>query len=226
MGCSPGHLLLFRQPWKCFPPLSRKLRKLYESPEVFKTFFQKCCSEVVYSGHVERSFDNLDKNLPVKIQVFLVKVQKRRKTNFFKSLFRHFSTVQLSYCFDKPDFFFAKIRKNSIKVLKKMLILWITFITFSQSSAEDTWNLLLATCHKFFAKRRLLSLRDRKRWNNYSSLQKTSKPSAAPVGCSFEKLSKNSRQKSNKIAQRPNNLSKVSSFQRNVLKLFVWTLWK
>ena len=119
MGCSPGHLLLFRQPWKCFPPLSRKLRKLYESPEVFKTFFQKCCSEVVYSGHVERSFDNIDKNLPVKIQVFLVKVQRRRKTNFFKSLFWHFSTVHLSYCFDKPDCFFCQNQKKLNQSSKK-----------------------------------------------------------------------------------------------------------
>ena len=33
-----------------------------------------------------------------------------------------------------------------------MLIVWIIFIIFSQSSADDTWNSLLATCHKFLPK--------------------------------------------------------------------------
>ena len=33
-----------------------------------------------------------------------------------------------------------------------MLIVWIKIIIFSQSSAEDTWNSLLATCHKFLQK--------------------------------------------------------------------------
>ena len=42
--CSLGYLLLFCQPWKNFPPLSRKLQKLSERPEVFKTSFEKCCS--------------------------------------------------------------------------------------------------------------------------------------------------------------------------------------
>ena len=32
-----------------------------------------------FSGHVKSSFDNPAKNFPVKIQVFLVKVQKNEK---------------------------------------------------------------------------------------------------------------------------------------------------
>ena len=52
-----------------------------------------------------------------------------------------------------------------------------------------------------------------------------SKRSAAPVGCSSEKFDKTSHQKFKNFAQRPKTLSKVSSFQRNVLKLFLWTLW-
>ena len=34
----------FANPDKTFPPLSRKLQKLYENLEVFKTSFRKCCS--------------------------------------------------------------------------------------------------------------------------------------------------------------------------------------
>ena len=34
----------FANPDKTFPPLSRKLQKLSENPEVFKTSFRKCCS--------------------------------------------------------------------------------------------------------------------------------------------------------------------------------------
>ena len=39
----------------------------------------------------------------------------------------------------------------------------------------------------------------------------------------WKNCQKNSRQKSNIFAQRPKNLSKISSFQGNVLKLFLWT---
>ena len=34
----------FANPDKIFPPLSQKLQKLSENPEVFKTSFRKCCS--------------------------------------------------------------------------------------------------------------------------------------------------------------------------------------
>ena len=51
------------------------------------------------------------------------------------------------------------------------------------------------------------------------SPKKTSKRSAAPLGCSFKKFDKKSRRKSKKFAQRPKNLSKVSSLQRNLLEL-------
>ena len=53
------------------------------------------------------------------------------------------------------------------------------------------------------------------------SSKKTSKRSAAPLGCSFKKFDKKSRRKSKKFAQRPKNLSKVSSLQRNLLELLL-----
>ena len=76
------------------------------------------------SGHVKSSFDNIAKNFPVKTQVFFVKVQKKTKKPIAQEFFQwRFSCVHLDYCFDTPDYFFAKIRKNSIKVLKKMSLI-------------------------------------------------------------------------------------------------------
>ena len=95
-----------------------------------------------------------------------------------------------------------------------MIIVQITFIIFfkvllrtREMHFEEPWL-------KFFAKRRLLSLRYRKGSNNYSlvfSPKKTSKRSAAPAPrLQFqESWQKNSRQKSNNFAQRPKNLSRV-----------------
>ena len=65
-----------------------------------------------FSGHLKSSFGNPTKNFPVKIQIFLVKVQKRRKTNCSRVFFRSFYSVRLAYCFDTPDYFFAKIRNK------------------------------------------------------------------------------------------------------------------
>ena len=79
---------------------------------------------------------------------------------------------------------------NLIQGPRKMVIIEITFIIFSHSFAEDTWNALLATCRKFFAKRRLLSLTDRKHSSNYSSFKKKIKRSAGHASCSFEKITK------------------------------------
>ena len=71
-----------------------------------------------------------------------------------------------------------------------MLLLWITFIIFSQSSAEDTWNSLLATCHKFLPKDGYYRSETENDQTITLLSKKTSKPSAAPVGCSFEKIFK------------------------------------
>ena len=90
------------------PKISKFIRK---SPSfhdlVSEMLLLKC-----FSGHVKSSFDNPTKNFPVKIEVFLVKVQKRRKTNCSRVFFRSFYSVHLDYCFDTPDYFFAKIRNK------------------------------------------------------------------------------------------------------------------
>ena len=58
------------------PKNSKIIRK---SPS-FHDFVSEMLLRKCFSGHVKSSFDNRTKNFPVKIQVFLVKVQKRRKT--------------------------------------------------------------------------------------------------------------------------------------------------
>ena len=68
------------------PKTSKNIRKSWSFQDFLSEMLLWKCS----SGHVESSFDNLDKNLPVKIQVFLVKVQKRRKTNCSRVFFEIF----------------------------------------------------------------------------------------------------------------------------------------
>ena len=81
--------------------------------------------------------------------------------------------------------FCAKIRKNSFKVPKELIIVKFTLITFSQSIAEDTWNALYQPAI-FFAKIWLLSLRDPKNDQRITLLSKrASKRSGVHVGCSF-----------------------------------------
>ena len=173
---SRGHLLVFCQPWKKISAIVPKTSKIIRKCSNFQDFLSEMLLCKCSSAHEESSFGNPAKILPVKIHLFLVEVQKRWKTIFSREFFWRFSLCTLDYCFDTPDnYFFAKIRKNSIKVPKEMMIVLFTFNTFSQSSAEDTWKALLATLPNaigFFTKKRLLSLRDQKRSNNYSSLQK------------------------------------------------------
>ena len=126
----------------------------------------KCSSE-----HVESRFDKLAKSFPVKIQLFLAKVQKRRKTNCSRVIFWSFSSVHLD--FDRPDDFFCQIQKKFTQSLEKHDTTINYFITFSQSLAEDTWNALSVNLLNIFAKSWILSLRDWTRSNNYITLQKS-----------------------------------------------------
>ena len=142
--------MLFCQTWKIFSAIVPKTSKIICKSSSFHDFLSEMLLYKCFFGHVKCSFDNLAKNLPVKRQVFLVKVQKRRKTNCSRVFFWSFFSVHLDYCFDTPDYFFAKIRKNSLEVLKKMIIVQINFIIFSQSFAEDTWNALWRNLAKVF----------------------------------------------------------------------------
>ena len=73
--------------------------------------------------------------------------------------------------------------------------------------------------HNFFAKSWILSLRDRKRPNNYFSLQKNLQTFRWTRRLQFWQSCQTFwHQKWNNSAQRPKSLSKASSFQRNVLK--------
>ena len=72
--------------------------------------------------HVESSFDNPAKNFPVKLQVFLVKVQEKRKTNFSWVFFDVFPSVHLITVSTRLNFFLPKSEKTSLKIPKKMMI--------------------------------------------------------------------------------------------------------
>ena len=65
------------------PETSKIIRKSWSFQDFLSEILLWKCS----SGHVESSFDNPAKNVRVKIQVFFVKVQKRRKTNCSRVFF-------------------------------------------------------------------------------------------------------------------------------------------
>ena len=214
-----------------FSAIVPKNSKIIRKSPSFHDFVSEMLLRKCFSGHVKSSFDNRTKNFPVKIQVFLVKVQKRRKTNCSRVFFRSFYSVHLDYCFDTPEYFFAKIRNKLTQSPRRDVNSTNYFYHFflkvllrtREMHFEEPWQ-------KFFAIRRLLSLRYRKRSNNYSlvfSPEKTLKRSdaTAPRLQFQESWQKNSGQKFNNFAERQKTLSRISSIQRNVLKLFLWTFW-
>ena len=71
------------------------------------------------SGHVETSFDKTAKNFPVKLQVFLVKVQEKQKTNFSRVFFDVFHSVHLITVSTRLNIFLPKSEKTSLKNPKR-----------------------------------------------------------------------------------------------------------
>ena len=190
--CSRGHLLVFCQTWKKISATVPKTSKIIRKCSNFQDFLSEMLLCKCSSAHVESSSGNPAKIFPVKIQLFLVEVQKRRKFIFSREFFWRFSLCTLDYCFDTPDnCFFVKIRKNSIKVPKEMMIVLFTFITFSQSFAEDTWKALLATLPNvnfFWQMTVIFAQRPKTIKQELFSPKETSKRSAATVGCTFKKF--------------------------------------
>ena len=102
-----------------FSAIVPKISKIIRKSPSFHDFVSEMLLRKCFSGHVKSSFDNPTKNFPVKIQVFLVKFQKSRKTNCSRVFFRSLYSLHLDYCFDTPDYFFAKIRKKLIQSPKR-----------------------------------------------------------------------------------------------------------
>ena len=79
--------MLFCQPWKKFSAIVPKTSKIIRKFWSFQDFLSEMLLFKGSFGHVESNFDNTAENFPVKIQFFLVEVQKRRKINFSIVLF-------------------------------------------------------------------------------------------------------------------------------------------
>ena len=75
------------------------------------------------SGHVESSLDNPAKNFPIQLQVFLVNVQERRKTNNSRVFFDILTSVHLFSVSTRLNIFLTKSEKTSLKTPKEMMIL-------------------------------------------------------------------------------------------------------
>ena len=213
-----------------FSAIVRKTSKIIQKSLNFQDFLSEMLRRKCSSGNVENSFDNPAKNFPVKMQFFLVKFQKRRKTNFSRVFFWRFSLCTLDYCFDTPDNFFCQNQKKltqSPKIDDDSINYFCYFFSkFCWGHVKCTFS-NAANCHIYFAKR----------WFFFTQRQKTikqilssPKKDIKTFRCTrrlqfWEILAKNSHQKPNNFVQRPRNLIKVSSFERKVLTLFLWTLW-
>ena len=156
------------------PKNSKNIRK---SPS-FHDFVSEMLLRKCFSGHVKSSFDNPTKNFPVKKQVFLVKFHKKMKNQMFKSIFSKSLLSTLRLLFRHTwIFFFAKIRNKLTQSPKRDVNSTNYFHHFflkvllrtREMHFEEPWQ-------KFFAIRRLLSLRYRKRSNNYSLVFSPEKP--------------------------------------------------
>ena len=104
--------MLCCQPLKKLSAIVPKTSKIIQKSSSFQEFLSEILHCKCSSGHVESSCDNPAKNFPVKMQFFLVKFRKRRKTNFSRVFFWRFSSVHLDHCFDTPDYLFSQNQKE------------------------------------------------------------------------------------------------------------------
>ena len=132
------------------------------------------------SGHVEGSIDNIARNFAAKTQVFLVKVQKRRKNKCSRVFFSTLFLCTLRFMFRHTWLFFCQKQKKLTRSPKKDDTSINYFHHFFSKFCWGHVKCIFSNLpYFFFAKRWLLSLRNRKGPNNYSSLRK--KPQNVPL---------------------------------------------
>ena len=189
INCSHGHILLFCQPWKVFPSLSRKLQKFFENPRVFKTSIRKICS-VSVPLDTSKCFWQPCQNFSCKNLGFSFQNPKKTKNQLFNSFFWRFYLRTLSLLFQHTWLSFlpksekshwkSKREDNSEKYFNHF------FWKFCWGHVK--WK--LATCRNFLPK--YGNFRSETKNDQRITLlsKRASKRSAAPVGCSFENFDK------------------------------------
>ena len=167
-----------------FPKTSKIIQKSLSFQDFLSEMLRRKCS----SGNVKSSSDKPEKNFPVKMQFFLVKFQKRRKTNFLRVFFDVFPSVHLITVSTHLTIFLSKSEKKLTQSPKRddarINYFCYFFSEFCYGHVKCTFSNPIK-CHNFFAKRRLFSLREQKRSNNYYSLQKNIKTFRCIRGLQF-----------------------------------------
>ena len=174
---------------KCFPPLSRKLQKLSETPRVFKTSIRKCCSVSVPLDKSKVFLTTLPKTFLQNHTIFLSK-SKKTKNQLFNKFFWHFflCTLRLLFQHTWPIFL-----PESEKIHWKSKRDDNTEKYFNYFFSKFCWGHVkwkLATCRNFLPK--YGNFRSETKNDQRITLlsKRASKQSAARVGCSFEKFDK------------------------------------
>ena len=179
------------------------------------------------SGHVESSFDNPAKKFPLKKTRFSCQSPKRRKTICSTVNFSTFFLCTLRLLLRHTWLFLCQNQKKLTQSPKKDDNSKNNFYHFFFKILLRTREMpFWQPFQQFLAKSWILSLRDRKSSDDYFSLQKNLQTFRWTRRLQFwQSCQIFWHQKWNNFAQRPKSLSKASSFQRNVLKLFLWTRW-
>ena len=142
---------------KKFSAIVPKTSKFIQKSLSFQEFLSEMLRRKCSSGNVESSFDNPATNFPVKMQFFLVKFRKRRKTIFSRVFFWRFSLCTLDYCFDTTDKFFCRNQKKLTQSPKRdddsINCFCHFFSKFCWGHVKCTFS-NTAKCHIFLAKRR------------------------------------------------------------------------
>ena len=181
----------FCQTWEKSSPTVQNFSKVFRKSSGFQDFLWEMFLCKCSSGHVESSFDKPSKHFSVKIHAFLLKSKRDEKPIVqeffflctFRLLFRH------------TGLFFCQNQKKLTRSCEKDDISINYFYQFFSKFCCGQVNCTFQNSDNFFfAKRRILSLRHRKRSNNYSLLFSRKKnqnvPLNPPVACSFNKFEK------------------------------------
>ena len=207
------HKLFPRTSIAVLPTLKKVFRHCPENSKIYpkNLEFSRLHSEMLLckcsTGQVESIFDNPGKNFPAKIQDFLVKIQKRRKTNCSTIFFWYFFLCTLRLLFQLTWLIFSPKSEKTHWKSKRDDNTENYFNYFFSMFSWGHVKCTLVTCGIFLPKYGYFRSETKNDQIIILLSKRASKRSAATVGYSFGKFDRNSHQKFNIFAKRPKTLN-------------------
>ena len=170
---------------KNFSAIVPKTSKKFRNSSSFQDFHSENLICKCSTGHAESIFDKPAKNFPAKTQVFLVKIQKRRKTNCSTVIFEVFFLCTLRLLLQHTWLIFLPESEKLIESPKGVDNSENYFDHFFSMFSWEHVKSTLATCGIFLPKYGYFPS-ETKNGQRITLLSKRAfKRSAAPVGYSF-----------------------------------------